>query len=330
MTKADPVRLASPVRSLVFGLLIGIVLAIAAALLLDALSNTVRTREDARIHSGADVLAAVPEDVDWDDVDAARLVTDVDPLSPVAEAFRTLRQNLRTATADLDGPVSILVTSALAGEGKTTTSANLAVAFADTGHTVVAVDADLRAPRLHRFLGGNEAPGLSEVLTSEREAGDSVQWLRPRLGLLAAGAGVERPDRAVLQADVPMLLSTLTALTGSTPRRRRGGAEVNGDGSHRHGTSGTVLLDAPPILQAAEVSSLAACVDGVILILRSGVTSREATANAAEQVRRAGGRLLGVVLVGVRAEGGGGAGRPYVRSSSRAARATPGPVTERV
>lgn len=320
--RATPVRVASPVRSLVFGLLIGVVLAIAAALLLDALSNTVRTRDDARTHSGSDVLATVPEDVDWDDVELARLVTDVDPLSPVSEAYRTLRQNLRAVTADHEGPVSILVTSGLAGEGKSTTAANLAMAFADTGQSVVIVDADLRAPRLHLFLSANEAPGLTEVLDEQVEASTALQWVRARLGLLAAGAGVERPDRALLQADIPALLASLSGLAAvGRPRRRGASPDGNGDGRRSAVGAGTLIVDAPPILQAAEVSSLAACVDGVILVLRAGVSTREATANAAEQIHKAGGRLLGVVLVGARPDGGTGSVRTELPTPRRLARA---------
>lgn len=322
-TKAKPVRVASPTRSLVFGLLIGLVLAIAAALLLDALSNTVRTREDARSHSGAEVLAAVPEDIDWDESTTARLVTDADPLSPVSEAYRTLRQNLRVALADHEGPTSILITSPGPGEGKSTTSANLALAFADTGETAVAVDSDLRQPRLHDFFAAADSPGMSDILDEELTPAQAVNWLRPRVGFVPAGAPVDRPDRALLQADLPFLISELTGAlaAGDGSRRRTRAAAGNGQRPLRR-AGGTVLIDAAPILSAAEVSSLSAVVDGVVLVLRAGVTSREATANAAEQVRKGGGRLLGVVIVGVRGETNVSSGRRYGRYTRVLARAS--------
>lgn len=322
-TKARPVRVASPVRSLVFGLLIGLVLAIAAALLLDALSNTVRTREDARSHSGAEVLAAVPEDIDWDESTAARLVTDADPLSPVSEAYRTLRQNLRVALADHDGPTSILITSPGPGEGKSTTSANLALAFADTGETAVAVDSDLRQPRLHDFFAAADSPGMSDILEEELTPAQAVNWLRPRVGFVPAGAPVDRPDRALLQADLPFLISEfVAAVSGGDGGRRRARATASNGQHPIRRVGGTVIIDAAPILSAAEVSSLSAVVDGVVLVLRSGVTSREATANAAEQVRKGGGRLLGVVIVGVRGETNMSSGRRYGRYTKVLARAS--------
>lgn len=322
--KATPVRVASPVRSLVFGLLMGVVLAIAAALLLDALSNTVRTRDDARSHSGAEVLAVVPEDIDWDESTVARLVTDADPLSPTSEAYRTLRQNLRVAMADIDNPTpTILVTSPGPGEGKSATSANLALAFADTGETALAVDCDLRQPRLHDFFATNDAPGMTDVLEEEADPASLVQWLRPRVGFLPAGEAVDRPDRALMQADLPYLLSSLSAAatTGAAGSRRR--TKAGGNGTRPIKIEGAaVLLDAAPILHASEVSSLASVTDGVILVLRSGVTSREATAHAAEQVRKGGGRLLGVVLVGVRADVNVAGGRRYGRYTRVLARAS--------
>lgn len=294
-TTATSERSQSPARSLVFGILVGSALAVAVVLVLDTMSDTVRTKDDVELQTEVEVLGIVPYDERWTDPSDDRVASEREPFGAIAEQYRTLRHNLGR-TLEKVGARTVLITSPVEGEGKSVTAANLALAYADTGRRVVLVEADLRRPRAYRFLGARPEPGLTDALEGGTPLLSTVQRLRPRLTFVAAGARSERPDLVVNQADLRGLLNGLLDLADrprgrdrTTPLRAAGGEDDNPP----------VIIDAGPILQAAEVSSLAAAVDGVILVVRSGVTSRAAAAEAAEQVRRAGGRLLGAVLVGV-------------------------------
>jgi receptor protein-tyrosine kinase len=304
--KAEPERIrgkASHARNFFLGLLVGVPLALGIVLVLDAINDNVRTRDEAEQQTGAEVIGLIPFDEAWTDPATPRLASVADPLSPVAESYRTLRENLLQIEPT---PRRILVTSPAAGSGKTAASANLAVAFAEVGRPVVLVDVDLRRPRSHEFLGVPLEPGLSDVLANEMPLKEVLQRPRPDLAVVSAGRPSVRPDLVLARADLGALLNGFDQ--GPAPRRRRTKAAVSasGDGVVASGTDGArpadplmILFDAPPILNAAEVSSLASVVDGVVLVVRAGGTRRLAARRAAEQVRRVGGRLLGVVLVGV-------------------------------
>lgn len=307
-TRSQAVRSESPSRSLVFGGMIGVPLALAVVLLLDSLSNAIRSREDAERETGADVLGTIPRDLDWDDGEEPRLATSIDPFSPVAEAYRTLSHTLGQVTTER-GVTTILVTSPGDGEGKTTTAANLALAYADSGRPVLLVEADLRRPRLHSFVGADPTPGVSDALTGSVPLAGAVQHLAPGFDFLPAGNVVDRPDLLVSRADVGGLLATLAQSDGEVrPRRRTVAPSI---------APAAVLIDAAPILQAGEVSSLVAHVDGVVLVVRADVTTREAAARAAEQIRRAGGQLLGAVLIGDRSMGDVGSAAPMAGGRPR-------------
>lgn len=274
-------------RSIVFGLLLGVPLAVAAVLVLDSLSDSIRTSEDAEEATGAPVLGLIPLDPVQHRSERPRLAAEQDPYSVLAEAYRTASFNIGRAARDI-GARTLLVTSAFDGDGKSTTAANLAVAQADRGENVVLVEADLRRPAAHRILGVPNGPGLADVLLRQLPPAEATVRL-PRhnhLFFVSAGRSVLRPDRAVSQLHAALL--NRLAAPAIAPAR------VGGSGRRP-----LLLVDGPPILQAGETSSLAATTDGVILVVRAGVTQRRAAALAAEQVRNADGTLLGVVLVGV-------------------------------
>jgi len=306
----------SPSGNLMLGLLVGIPMALGIILLLDTMSDTIRTKEDAESTTEAPVLGLVPFDPEWDDPDNARLASKLEPFSPVAEAHRALRLNIENATQGT-GMHRVMVTSAGAGEGKSATAANLALAFADAKRPVVLVDADLRRPRAHQFFGAEPVPGLVEVLEEEVDVDEALQQPQPDLRFLPCGAPSERPDLAFLRGDLPALFDDIQRVVASAelhrrrPARRAGSPNGSGDTEPRAPKQPTVLLDAPPVLQAAEVSALAPLADGVVLVIQAGVTPRLAASRAAEQIRRAGGTLLGVVLVGVRSMNEPGFGNVY-------------------
>lgn len=303
----QPARTATTVRSTslpragVFGALLGVPLSLAVVLLLDSLSNAIRSRADAERSARAPVLGAIPEDPAWSDPVVPRLVTIAGPFSPTAEAYRALGYTLDRLFRERDVR-TVLVTSPGDGEGKTATVANLAVAGADAGRPCRVVDADLRNARLHAFFGAAPDPGLSDVLVGDTALADAVVPTGPGLDLLGSGRPTERPDLLLARADVPGVLDQLAAVEAlHEPTARPLRASPNP--VRRAEASGhmTVLVDSAPVLAAAEVSRLAATVDAVILVSRIKVTSKSALAAAAEQLRRAGGTLLGIVLVGTHA-----------------------------
>jgi capsular exopolysaccharide synthesis family protein len=191
--------------------------------------------------------------------------------SPGAEAYRRLRTNLLFAQAT---PLkSLVVTSATPSEGKTTTSTNLSVTYAQQGLKVVLVDCDLRRPRVHHVFGVERSPGLSELILGYA-ALDAVLLETPVENLTVVPSGTPPPNPAEL-------------LGG--PRMRELLAEL--------GTRfDVVILDSPPMLLAPESSVLAVHVDGVVLVVRAGATHRGAVRDAAQQVRTVGANLVGGVL----------------------------------
>lgn len=284
-TESRLIRDVSPTRSLIFGIMLGVPVALAVVLLLDSVSQTVRSPEDAETVTGVDVIGMVPATArQWRPRNVG-LTVDRDPFSAVAESYRTLSMNLATVAETIQAG-TVLVTSPVSGEGKSTTTANVAVCCAERGAPVTLIDGDLRRPLAHTLFGADSTPGLGELLTRQATPRQALQPVRPNLSLLAAGAPVERPDQVLSQAG---MTSVFGRLARATAARKSGGAR--GDS--------LVFVDSAPVLQAAETLALARSVDGVVLVLRAGVTRKAAAARAVEQIRRSGATLLGTVLVGV-------------------------------
>lgn len=288
------VRARALTRTITFGALVGFPLALAIVLLLESLGGSVvRTKEQAEEDTGAPVLGLVPYDASWSRSREPRLTTAVEPFSAVAEAYRRTAYNLLNETAATGANV-IVITSPGAGEGKTATSTNLGVALSDIGREVVLVEANTRWPRAYQFLHADPTPGLAEVLSGRIPITQAIQWLRPSLGFLASGTADFRFDLALARADLAALLRGLAPAAPAAARRPRTDTPAE--------TPPEILVDTPPLLAAGEVAALVGAADGVVLVLRAGSTTRKGASLAAEQVRRGGGRLLGVVLIGVRSD----------------------------
>ncbi|MEO7803964.1 MAG: CpsD/CapB family tyrosine-protein kinase, partial [Actinomycetota bacterium] len=276
-------------------------LAMGLALLLDSMTNTVRSKEEAEKIIGAETLGLIPL---TQSRNVGYVVSSEEPYSAAAEAFRTLRINLESSThADKR---RFLITSPGAGEGKTTTIANLGVAFAEAGRSALLVSADLRRPRLHHCFDAEASPGFSDVLKDEAHAADLTSEVRPNLYLLSSGDPESRPDQLLNNKDLRLTFDNLSIKRSQATRPRN---QENGTSNGRKRVSRvvgvqpqTMLIDAPPVLGAAEVSTLSAAVDGVIMVVQVGITGREAAARAAEQIRRSGGTIVGIVLVGVKSD----------------------------
>lgn len=277
----------TPKRNALLGLALGLVLGLGIAFIWEALDTRVRSVEELERLLGLPLLARVPRPP-RDLERAERLVMQRDRESTEAEAFRVLRTNLDFFNLEIEAR-TVMVTSAVSEEGKSTTIANLAVALALSGQRVVLVDLDLRRPILDRFFRFRGRAGVTDIAFGDAQL-DPVD-----LGALAATKS-GRGDRT----------GSLEVLTAGTIR------SVAGDfiGSERLGTilddlrerADIVLIDAPPLLLVGDAMQLAARVDAVIVVARLGVVRRQMLV----EVRRALGASrvakLGFVATGAELE----------------------------
>jgi capsular exopolysaccharide synthesis family protein len=204
---------------------------------------------------------------------------------PVAEAFRVLRTNIDISQADQ--PLkTILVTSAGVGDGKTSVAANLALSIAQREKVVILVDVDLRRPSVHEFFELPNDRGLVDLLSDDVAISDVLQF--KKVAVLPSGGTPDNPTELLSSEKMDQLLTKLEKA-----------ADV-------------VIIDGPPFL-VADAMVMAAKVDGVLLVVRPGHTSRSLAIGAAEQLKRSGARLIGVVLNRIPLRGANYyAGRSYI------------------
>jgi capsular exopolysaccharide synthesis family protein len=279
---ASPVSPRKPVY-LALGLVFGLGLGIAAAVLRTALDKRIRTEDDAAIIARAPVLGGIPEDPKA--AHRPRVIAD-EPDSTAAEAYRRLRTNLR-ALAGPERAQSFVVTSAVGSEGKTLVAANLAIAFAQAGLRVVLVDADMRGPGLAMVFGLSSASGgLSALLDDEVTVDAALQTWRPGLPLeiLPSGRQPAQPGNGL---ESPRLAATLDAL---------------GD------RADVVIVDAPALQVAADAAILTRLIRRTLIVMRLESTPAAQLDAAARSVRAVDGQLLGVVLNRVRRRNAKGQG----------------------
>ena len=206
------------------------------------------------------------------------LVMLADPKSPAAEAYRSLAANLQFSYADRQLQ-TIGVTSAAAGEGKSTTTANLALALAEGGRRVIVVDADLRRPSLHTLFGASLEEGLSNVLLGAEIASLPLQDTPSRgVRLLSSGPGLANPLEALASRRFDQVLAMA-----------RGQADF-------------VLVDTAPAGALADSAVVAPRLEGILLVVSAGRTKRDLARRAREQLDRVNANLLGVVLTDVKGD----------------------------
>ncbi|MFN8533110.1 MAG: polysaccharide biosynthesis tyrosine autokinase [Dehalococcoidia bacterium] len=205
-----------------------------------------------------------------------RLINHRNPKSPVAEAYRQLRTNIQFAS--LDKPLkTILFTSAGPQEGKSTTLANLAIAIAQTGSRVIAVDCDLRRPTLHQLFGVKNAAGLTSLMVA------------PTLD-----------DLHTQETEVPNLLVLPTGPIPPNPSELLGSRRM-AEIIERLGTEADyVLFDTPPVAAVTDAAVLSTRVDGVLIVVMANKTKRELAQKAKAALEKVGANVIGVVLNNVK------------------------------
>lgn len=255
-----------PVRNIVLGLVLGIILGLGLAFLREALDTRVRSTDQVAEHLGLPLLARVPEPPRRLRHDN-RLAMINDPDGPGAAAFRILRANVEFARTDTDAR-TLLVTSAVAGEGKSTTVANLAVALARAGQRVVLVDLDIRRPVIHKFFD-LDGPGVSQVAIGHatlEEALAPIPLVWPGGSAWNGDRSEIRPGRGMLEVlpvgPMPQNVDDVLAnhVVAGILENLRERADI-------------VLVDSTPLL-VGEAMSVTAAVDAVLVVIRMSVVRR--------------------------------------------------------
>jgi capsular exopolysaccharide synthesis family protein len=258
-----------PLRNLALAALLGLVAGIGATVLRERLDTTVRDDLALRRAAGATVLGQIPYD---EDGKSAPLIVGAAGHSARGEAMRKLRTNLRFV--DLQDECRVIaLTSAIQGEGKTTTCCNLAITMAESGSRVLLIDADLRRPRVAEYLGLESRIGLTDVLIGEVTITDAAQpWGDGDLFVMASGSVPPDPSELLGSQRMADLLGAA-----------RGWVDI-------------VLIDTPPLLSVTDGAVVAVQADGTVLLSQYARTSQAQIGAAVQALQQVSARLLGCVL----------------------------------
>ncbi|MBK8480835.1 MAG: polysaccharide biosynthesis tyrosine autokinase [Proteobacteria bacterium] len=268
--------------SMIVGGLLGLMLGVALAFVVESLDNSVKTHEDVEsipglIHLGMlphiGAVASVPaRGANKAEPNDSDLVVHRAPKSISAEACRAIRTNLMFVATGQQIR-RLLVTSPGPQEGKTTTAVSIAITMAQAGGRVLIVDTDMRRPRLHRTFGVSNSGGISTALLGSSAVADVIKSTEvPNLFVLPCGPTPPNPAELCQSDRFRALLEELTQLFDR------------------------VILDSPPVMLVTDAAILSTLVDGTLIVARAGVTSRVLLRAVAAQIQSVGGRLLGCVV----------------------------------
>jgi succinoglycan biosynthesis transport protein ExoP len=251
------------------GGLLGLALGIAIAVLREASDNRIRNERDVEAITDVPILGGIV----FDPKAAERpLIVHDDPRSPRAESFRTLRTNLQYLDVGRENR-SFVITSSIQSEGKSTSAVNLAIALADAGSRVLLVDADLRRPKIHEYLGLEGAVGLTDLLIGRAEPEDVIQpWGQRDLFVLPAGTIPPNPSE-LLGSDA--LLKLISEFNRAFD---------------------VVLFDSAPLLPETDGAILARTVGGTIVVCAAGRTHKNQLKGAFTALANVDAPVSGVVL----------------------------------
>jgi succinoglycan biosynthesis transport protein ExoP len=273
-------------RNLAFAMALGLSTGIGLAFLLESMDNTIRTPEQAQTVSALPSLGMIPlgsrsareissreKPALASSKEAVELVTKSRPRSQMAESYRALRTSLLLTFAG-GPPKVILITSALPEEGKTTTSVNSAIVLAQKGTRVLLIDADLRRPSIHKTLGMGPKIGLSNVLTGTATLQQAIipSTILPELFILPAGAPPPNPAELLASAKMKNVLDELRKL-------------------YDH-----IVIDSPPTLSVTDAVVMSTGADAVVLVIRSGHTTKPALRRARDILLQVNARVCGVLV----------------------------------
>lgn len=280
-----PRRLTTVIAALFLSTIFGMGL----ALFLEYLDDTIRTTDDVENYLQLPALAVIPTINSMpkrrlllvgggDEPDSkpnSELLIHTDSRSSLAEVYRQLRTSILLSTAG-HAPKSLLITSSLPAEGKTTTTINTAISLAQTGAKVLIIDADMRRPRLHTVFDISNAEGLSTLLSSELSEDETLSVIQfekeSKVNLLPSGPIPPNPAELIGSEQMANLLGFLQK-------------------NFTH-----VIIDSPPIASFTDGVLIASMVDGVVLVVHSGKSSRNVVRRSRQLLQDVGAKIFGVVL----------------------------------
>jgi len=254
--------------NVLLGLIVGILAAVGALLLWEALSTRIDSEEKAVGISGAPSLGTIRRRRG----SRQGLAMVGDTRSASAEDFRQLRANLEFLAVDVPSPVFVL-TSSILGEGKSTVATNLAIALSEGDNRVLLIDADLRRPAIARYTGLVQETGLSTILAGRISLADAVQpWGEGTLTVLTSGRIPPNPSELLSSKAMSALIAEARTMFN------------------------VIVIDTPPLAAVADAASLVTESDGTVVIVDRTAVRRNQLTHTVEAIRRAGGSVAGVVL----------------------------------
>ncbi len=294
------------------GTILGLVLGLVFAFVMETMDTSIGTIEDVEDYLGVPVVGIIPyiglEDIkeillkkshieQADEIleRNARLVTHFAPKSTMAESYRALRTNIQFSCLEKEAKL-IMFTSSSPGEGKSSTTMNLAMVMAQTGSKILLVDADMRKPMVNKVFGLDREPGLSDVILGNYELDDVVRTVTDimmgkmgmedimttpgidNLSIITSGTIPPNPSELLTSPKIPALLAQL---------------------KERYDV---ILIDCTPILPATDAAILGAKVDGVVIVYQVGKIARGSLKRAKVQMDNVKAKVLGVVLNGLKPE----------------------------
>lgn len=268
LTPQSPVS-PNTTRNLALGLLLGLALGFGVAVLRSVLDTRIHSLRDIEQVTDKPLLGGI---VDDPDAQKNPLIVHAQPNSGRSESFRALRTNLQFLKVGSTNR-AFVITSASAGEGKSTTAANLAFSLAQTGARVALLEADLRQPMVAKYLGIEGGAGITDVLIGKAALNDVLQrWGRTQLYVLPAGRTPPNPSELLGSAEMEQLISTL----------------------NEH--FDYVIIDAPPSLAVTDAAVLGGMTAGLLLVVASGRTTKQAFDGAMRTLETAGTNVLGIIV----------------------------------
>ena len=286
------------VRNSILGFVLALILGVSVALLRHILDTKVRSEADVRALTDSPILGVVSY---AEEMPRHPVILRDEPSSASSEAVRRLRTNLQFIDV-ASRPRSIVVTSSIPGEGKSTIVLNLAVSLADTGARVLLIDADLRRPSIAEYAGLEGAAGLTTVLIGRAKGADVVQpWGDGTLDILPSGPIPPNPSELL---GSPAMIALLEQLTASYDM---------------------VLLDSPPILPVTDAAILSNLAGGALVIVGTDHIHRAQLLSTIESLNTAGAHIFGVVINKVSRQDAGGYGYNTAYSYRTPDHPTPGP-----
>ena len=306
-------------QNTLIGSVLGLMLGVFFVFLLESSDKTIKTEDEAKKLLNLPVLGIIPQPgiqssysygyfygggkrkkrkeiktaISLEKKMPIELITNQMPLSSISEAYISLRTNFRFVDLDLDKKLkTILITSSIPQEGKTSVTTNLGIVLAEAGEKVLLVDADLRVPNLHKIFLFEETPGLTDVLATDKNYKDIIHSVDKvdNLYVLTCGPPAPNPSELLMSEKMKKLIDKLRE-------------EYD-----------RILFDLPPVLGISDTSILSSNVDGILFVLGANEVDRKAVQKAKESLEKVKAHILGLVLNKVKFEHHGYGSYHYYRS----------------